>query len=242
MEYVDGHVVRDVEGAEAALDVRVRDAVGRSVADALAALHTVDVDAVGLGGFARREGYISRQLERWHRQFDATQVDGLRRMTEIDDVYELLSSRIPEQGPAAIVHGDYRLDNTVVDGGGTVLAVLDWELCTLGDPLADLGTLIAFWAEPNDHLGPLESAPTKAPGFPSRADMIARYSERSGRDVAGVDFYVAFGYWRISCALQGVINRYLAGVGSGDRSSTPDEMAQRAQGTATLAAQAAARL
>ena len=115
-------------------------------------------------------------------------------MPLIDDVHARLVARIPEQGPATIVRGDYRLDNMILAPSGEIAAVVDWELCTLGDPLADVGMLIVYWAEDGDELVPLADMPTTAPGFPGRDEVKARYAERSGRDLSEIDFYVALGY------------------------------------------------
>ena len=130
----------------------------------------------------------------------------------VDDVHDELAARIPEQGPAAIVHGDYRLDNCIVDRTGEVIAVLDWELCTLGDPLADVGLLLVYWTEPGDEHSALLSAPTLATGFASRKEVVDRYAELSGREVGDVGYYVAFGYWKLACILEGVFARYAGGA------------------------------
>ena len=129
---------------------RSRGRASDSIVDTLAALHEVDIDRIGLGEFGRREGYIARQLKRWHGQFTQSTVDGTPGPAVIDRVHELLAERIPEQQGVGIVHGDYRLDNTVLGDDGSVRAVLDWEICTLGDPLADLGLLLVYWTEPGD--------------------------------------------------------------------------------------------
>jgi aminoglycoside phosphotransferase (APT) family kinase protein len=110
------------------------------------------------------------------------------------------------------VHGDYRLDNVIVTPQGAVAAVLDWELCTLGDPLADLGQLMVYWAEPDDEVVPLTRAPTLAPGFPTREELVERYVARSGRDVSQLDFFVALAYWKLAAILEGVYARYSAGA------------------------------
>jgi aminoglycoside phosphotransferase (APT) family kinase protein len=136
----------------------------------------------------------------------------------VDEMHEFLSARIPEQGPAAIVHGDYRLDNTMFGDDGHVKAVLDWEICTLGDPLADVGLLMVYWTDPGGDDVLLTMAPTTLPGFPTKADLRARYAARSGRDVSDLDFYIAFGYWKLACILEGVYSRYVGGAGGGDRS------------------------
>jgi aminoglycoside phosphotransferase (APT) family kinase protein len=236
MEFVEGYIVRDAETAERDLDLPARRQAGESMADTLAALHGVDVDAVGLGDFAKREGYIERQLRRWFEQFRHSPVEGVDTATIITSVHDRLASDIPAQMGTAIVHGDYRLDNTVLGPDGRVRAVLDWEICTLGDPLADLGLLMVYWTEAGDEAALLGVTPTTAPGFPGRAEIRQRYQAASGRDLGRLDFYVAFGYWKLACILQGVYARYVGGATAGDRSSVEGfatsvvrlaEMAQR---------------
>jgi aminoglycoside phosphotransferase (APT) family kinase protein len=218
MSFVEGHILRD-EAAALELSEGSRTQAGNSLVDTLAGLHAVDVDAIGLGDFARREGYIARQLKRWHGQFTQSTVDGRPGPAVIDRVHELLAARIPEQQGVSIVHGDYRLDNTVLDDTGTVQAILDWEICTLGDPLADVGLLLVYWAEPGDgDQALLGVAPTTVPGFPRRADLLARYAEASGRDVSHIAYYRSFGFWKLACILQGVHVRYAGGAAAGDRS------------------------
>ena len=119
---------------------------------------------------------------------------------------------IPEQGAPAIVHGDYRLDNCMVDESGEVIAVLDWEICTLGDPLADLGLLMVYWTEADDAIAALPGAATTLEGFPSRAELVQAYQDAGGRPVGDLDYYVAFGYWKLACILEGVYTRYKAGA------------------------------
>src|SRR4051794_1851992 len=218
MAYVDGHVLRDATTAEKVFTPEQRTAAGEHLVDVLADLHAVDVDAVGLGRLGRKEGYIERQLKRWYSQFQQSAALGNRTVPAVDEMHDFLSERIPEQDGAAIVHGDYRLDNTMFGDDGKVKAVLDWEICTLGDPLADVGLLMVYWTDPGDHDVLLTTAPTTLPGFPSKADLRARYAARSGRDVSDVDFYVSFGYWKLACILEGVYSRYAAGAGGGDRS------------------------
>ena len=133
-------------------------------------------------------------------------------------MHDALLARIPEQGAATIVHGDYRLDNCMVDESGTVVAVLDWEICTLGDPLADLGLLQVYWTGPGDADSAWTGTATTAPGFWDRRRMAERYAEVSGRDIAHLDFYVAFAYWKLACILEGVYSRYLGGA-LGERSA-----------------------
>lgn len=217
MSFVDGHVLRDATIAESVFDPARRRAAGQHVADVLAELHAVDADAVGLGDLGRHDGYIERQLKRWYGQFQQSAGAQGRTVPVIDEVHDFLASRVPEQRSTTIVHGDYRLDNTMLDDTGQVVAVLDWEICTLGDPLADLGLLLVYWVEPGDD-PVLGVAPTAAPGFPTRAEMIARYAARSGRDVSSLDYFLAFGYWKLACIVEGVFARYAGGAMGGDRS------------------------
>jgi aminoglycoside phosphotransferase (APT) family kinase protein len=216
MGYVEGHILRDARTAADVLDPTGRRAAGESLVDVLTEIHAVDIDAVGLGDFGRREGYIERQLKRWYTQFEKSKS---REIPAVDEVHDELLRTVPEQGPAAIVHGDYRLDNTLLGDDGRVRAVLDWEICTLGDPLADIGLLCVYWADPGDELSALLSAPTALDGFPRRAEIAARYADRSGRDLRRLDYYIAFGYWKLACILEGVYARYVAGHAGGDRSA-----------------------
>jgi aminoglycoside phosphotransferase (APT) family kinase protein len=162
-----------------------------------------------LGDLGRHDGYIARQLKRWYGQWNASKTRELR---AVDEVHDALSARIPEQGPAAIVHGDYRLDNCLVAPAGEVLAVLDWEICTLGDPLADVGLLCVYWTGPDDAASAWVGTATRAPGFPNRADLVARYAEVSSKDLSNIEFYVAFAFWKLACILEGVYARYLGGA------------------------------
>jgi aminoglycoside phosphotransferase (APT) family kinase protein len=226
MEFVDGHILRSAPQAEEAFDVATRRAVGDHMADTLAALHDVDVDAVGLGDLGRHEGYIERQLKRWKGQYDQMQVEGVEHGDLVERVSEELSRRIPKQQRTSVVHGDYRMDNVVLADDGTVRAILDWEICTLGDPLADLGLLMVYWADPSDEMAVLGLSPTTAPGFSTRAQVLERYGSVSDLDISGVGYYVAFGYWKLGCILQGVYARYVAGAGAGDTGSVDTFPAQ----------------
>ena len=220
MGFVDGHVLRDRDSAERALvDEAARSNASRSLVDTMAAIHAVDLDAAGLADLGRHEGYIERQLKRWYGQWNQGKT---RELATVDRVYEGLLARIPEQGPATIVHGDYRLDNCMVGDDGTVVAVLDWEICTLGDPLADVGLLQVYWNGPNDTEGAWSGTATSAPGFWDRSDLATRYAEVSGRDLSQLDFYIAFAFWKLACIIEGVYSRYLGGA-LGDR--PPEELA-----------------
>ncbi|QXC61539.1 phosphotransferase family protein [Aquihabitans sp. G128] len=214
MSFVDGLVLRDARAAED-VSPEVRRRAGLSIAETLAKIHAIDPDAVGLGDLGRKEGYVARQLKRWNGQFENSE----GQTGPVTEAYDRLLQNIPEQGPAAIVHGDYRLDNCMVDDAGEVIAVLDWEICTLGDPLADLGVLMVYWTEPGDPYAALPGAATVLDGFPSRAELVAAYEAAGGRSVGDLDYYVAFGYWKLACILQGVAVRYQAGAMGDDGAS-----------------------
>lgn len=211
MEFVDGLVVRDQDSALELLTEPARRAASESLIDVLAAIHAVEPGAVGLGDLSRRDGYVARQLKRWHGQLEHATSDVPDLLHE---VHARLSASIPEQGPAAIVHGDFRLDNCLLAADGRVQAVLDWELCTLGDPLADLGLLLVYWRQPGDVdlAETFVGYPTSIDGFLTRDELVARYAEQTGRDVSQMGFYVAFGFWKLACIMQGVADRFRDGA------------------------------
>ena len=219
MEYVAGPIARDGLPAGYADAPEQRRAIADALVDTLAALHAVEPHAVGLGGFGRPEGYLSRQLSRWVRQWEATPSDPL---PELDALAETLAASIPAGETGPVVHGDFRLDNTVLDPDrpGRIAAVLDWEMSTLGDPLADLGLMLVYWAQADD--GPtrrsavLVSQTTRLPGFPSRAEVAARYGQVSGRDLSALPWYVAFGCFKLAVVVAGVAARAKAGAMVGE--------------------------
>jgi aminoglycoside phosphotransferase (APT) family kinase protein len=210
MDFVEGPILRTRAEAEQAFpDEGDRRAIGERVVDTLIEIHDVDPDDVGLGDLGKKEDYVARQLHRWQGQWEKSKT---REVPLVEEVHDRLVARIPDQGPAAIVHGDYRLDNMILTPSGEVAAVVDWELCTLGDPLADVGMLIVYWAQEDDTLMPLMDPPTIAAGFPTREEIRDLYAERSGRDLSEIDFYVALGSWKLAVILEGVYSRYAAGA------------------------------
>ncbi len=215
MGFVDGHVIRDATIAERVLTEQARRTASESLIDTMAAIHAVNLVDVGLADLARHEGYIARQLKRWYGQFNAQKT---RDLPLLDQVHDALAQRIPEQGPATIVHGDYRLDNCIVNDDGRIAAVLDWEICTLGDPLADLGLLMAYYTGPDDESSAWQAQANRVKGFLNRADLVERYARITKRDVSQLDFYTAFAFWKLACIIEGVYARYLGGA-LGDRSA-----------------------
>jgi aminoglycoside phosphotransferase (APT) family kinase protein len=221
MDFVDGLVLRSPDLAEQHLSEEQRRTAGEDLVDVLVKIHAVDPTSVGLGDLGRAEGYIERQLKRWYGQFQRSQeqaeaAGGGRPVPEVHEVHDLLASRVPEQREVTIAHGDYRLDNTIVGADGKLQAVLDWELCTLGDPLADVGTLLVYYPDSTDVRPGRPVATTSLPGFPTRDELVARYAAASGRDTSDLDYYTAFGHWRLACIIEGVYARYAAGAMGAD--------------------------
>ena len=206
MDFVDGLIIRDT-AIVSGLSLDARRNASTSIAETLAKIHAIDPDAVGLGDLGKKEDYVARQLKRWYGQWTQSKT---RELAEIDEVHDALLARIPEQGAPAIVHGDYRLDNCMADHEGNVIAVLDWELCTLGDPMADVGLLAVYWTDP-DEGGVLLTAPTMADGFLRRREVLEAYAAASGRDLSQVDYYIALGFWKLACIVEGVYARYIGG-------------------------------
>lgn len=235
MDMVDG-VVLDEPAKAALLPLELRRQASEHLVDVLADLHAADVDEIGLGDLARRDGYVERQVKRWTTQWQNSKT---RDVAAVDAVAALLAERIPEQRGVSVAHGDYRFGNCIVDvEAGRVAAVLDWELCTLGDPLADLGYLGVYWADADGRARPND--PTSEPGFPTFAEVVDRYATRTGRDVAGIDFYVAFSCWRLAVISEGVYARHLQGAMGGHHD--PATIEQFNAATVELAERALAAL
>ncbi len=197
--------------------------------DTLVALHAVDPDAVGLADLGKAEGFNTRQLRTWRRQ-----LDGLRSrdLPGINDLAELLGRQIPESGTGGLVHGDYRLDNVLIDGAGAgahLTAVLDWEMSTLGDPLSDLALLLLYADQPmlaGDGPGDSSSPISAVPGYPAAEELIARYAEKSGRDVSNLRWYRAFAAFKLAVVLEGVYFRHQNGATLGPGFDGIAEMVQ----------------
>jgi aminoglycoside phosphotransferase (APT) family kinase protein len=240
MEFVEGTVFGDASDVGPEFGEAQRTALAHSLVDVLAELGAVDPDAVGLGDLGRREGYVERQLRRWQRQFEQS---ATREIPAVGEVHRILSGQVPPQQRTGIVHGDYRIGNLMVGPDGAVRAVLDWELCTLGDQLADLGWLVADWTDPGEPTEHLRGAPVTAlPGFPPRSAVIARYVERTSADVSRLDFYVAFALWRLACIGEGVYARYRAGVMGDDGADFVESFGDRVIALAEEALAIAERL
>ena len=208
MDRVEGAVIDNPRAADELLPNReARRRAGAQVVDVLAAIHGVDVDAAGLGDTARRSAFLDRQLNRFRSMWEQNATRELPAMTRLAD---RLLELAPSQRYTGIVHGDYRIGNVMLDAAGTVVAVLDWELWTLGDQLADLGYLLNSWYEPDDPspLVFMEVPPTVSGDFGSRLDVIERYASQTGYDVSAIDYYRGFQHWRMAVISEGVKRRY----------------------------------
>ena len=227
-------VVLDSADRAVALPMDLRVPASEHLVDVLADLHAVDIDAVGLGDLAKRDGFIERQVRRWTMQWENSKS---RDLPAIDEVARRLGERMPAQVGVSVVHGDYRFGNCVTDVvNGRIAAVLDWELCTLGDPLADVGYLGVYWSDGGD--GALRANdPTPAGGFLAYADVLERYATRTGRDLGDIGYYVAFSCWRLAIISEGVYARYRAGA-MGDQAIDTSPMTSAVEGLADRALEA----
>jgi len=208
MSFVEG-VVLDSPTKGETLQTPLRRVASGHLIDVLADLHSLDVDDIGLGDLAKRTGYIERQVKRWTTQWENSKT---RDLSAIDEVARILANNIPPQQGVVVAHGDYRFGNCLTDiATGQIVAVLDWELCTLGDPLADLGYIGVYWTD-NGHPLLREVDPSGIEGFPKYAELVQRYADKTGHDVSNVGYYRAFSSWRLAIISEGVFARFTKGA------------------------------
>ncbi len=220
MERVEGLVVSTAFPPGYADEATDRRAISDGLVDVLAALHALDPETVGLGDFGRPEGYLTRQVARWGKQWNATRIDGLE---SLDVLAQDLSAAVPSTQRSTVVHGDYRLDNTLLHPTevGRIAAVLDWEMSTLGDPLADLGILLVYWSQADDgevrRGGTVVPSATVLPGFLTRDEVAEGYAARTGADITALPWYVSFGFFKLAVVCAGIVARVRGGamVGGG---------------------------
>jgi aminoglycoside phosphotransferase (APT) family kinase protein len=218
MEYVPGVVLRTRADTKELTQAQAAD-LSRCLADMLAAIHGVDVAAVGLGDLGRGAGYLRRQLDRWQRQWELSVT---REMPGYAELVQRLTAALPAEGETTLVHGDFRLDNALVTltPKPRITAVVDWEMATLGDPLADLGLTLVYWTEAGEpgwitpagalaETRGISTDATASPGFWTRAEFAAEYAQLTGRDLSRINYYVAFGYFKLAAVLEGIHARYL---------------------------------
>ena len=220
MEYRDGVIIADELPAGYAETPERRKDIGHALIKTMVELHAIDYEAVGLGDFGRPEGYLERQVRRWAEQWQRSET---RPLAEVAELIKRLKAAIPESPAPTIVHGDYRLGNMMLDRNdpSRVVAVLDWEMCTLGDPLSDLGYTLGYWGEAGDTESQIKARPTSSltavPGFHTRRELIDEYGRLSGRDVSAIEFYQVLAYYKLGVITEGIHARFLAGetVGEG---------------------------
>ncbi len=215
MEFVDGFIAVDPAEMAKRHDEADRKRIGEELVDVLARLHAFKPEDLGLTDFGKPQGYVERQVRRFGEQLEAIRY---RETPEMDELAKRLAASIPPERHAGIVHGDYRLDNAILDYEGHVIAVLDWEMCTLGDSLADLGLLQMYWGNPTSaNVAVGSSAVMSLPGFPTWEEAAARYEEKSGDSLAGLDFYTVLAHFKLAVILENMYKRFLGGgtVGTG---------------------------
>lgn len=220
MEHVDGVAHRSRKALAALGEDRVS-ALGRRLVETLAALHRIDPADVGLADFGHPEGYLERQLRRWSTQLEKSRS---RDLPALDRLHALLADRLPTSPAPALVHGDYRLDNVLVDDSDAITAVLDWEMSTLGDPLTDIGLLVMYTELAGVGGGIIPDAMT-APGFPKADEIVTSYAELTGRQAADLDWYVAFASFKLAVIAEGIHYRFQQGRTLGAGFERAGEMA-----------------
>ncbi|MCY3834048.1 MAG: phosphotransferase family protein [Chloroflexi bacterium] len=218
MERCRGVVVRAAMPEQFAMNAAAPALMSAALVDALAAFHAVDYAALGLSNLGRPEGFVRRQVEGWQRRWQAAKLDDV---PYIDLICRWLEDNLPVSSAYSLVHNDYKLDNTMFDAEdpARVVAILDWDMCTLGDPLSDLGALLTYWTQPGDAraVRAIGSMPVGDFDFYSREQILQRYAERSGRDLAGIQFYHVLGIFRLLVILQQIYVRYVRGFTQDER-------------------------
>ncbi len=219
MERCDGHIVRNAFPPGYADTDEARRRIGESLIETLVRLHAVDWRAVGLEDFGHPDGFMARQIRRWKQQWEKSIT---RPLPTMDELIAKLEEKLPQSPTPTIVHGDFRMDNAILDANepGKLVAVLDWEMSTIGDPLADVGLMLCYWPQEDDNddfkraFGGITA--TAAPGFPTRTEVLDVYGKLSGRDVSEVYFYWAFGFFKLAVVLEGIHARFLQGKTLGE--------------------------
>ena len=237
MERRRGLVVRTRIPPEIGADPSRRRHVSEAVVDTLVALHAVDWSAAGLAGLGRPEGFVERQVRGWAERYERART---RDIPAIRDLARWLGERIPASPPPTLLHNDFKLDNLILERAdpGRVVAVLDWEMATLGDPLVDVGILLCYWPEADDPPGRRQSISgvTAEPGFLRRAEVLARYAAAAGRDVSRIAFYETFALFKVAVVVQQIYVRYHRGQTKDPRFATfEDRVAGLAEAALDLA-------
>jgi aminoglycoside phosphotransferase (APT) family kinase protein len=225
MDRVDGPLIHKTIPSEWRWSEDDTAQLGDNFIQALAKLHTLDWKALGLEDFGRPQGYVERQITGWNKRWDKAHTDGI---TRFDDVQKWLEDNMPaESDKVGVLHGDYRIDNAILDPNDPrqIAALIDWEICAIGDPLMDLGNTLSYWIEANDP-APMQMMirqPSAAPGMPTRAEFAARYGELTGTDVSDIHYYFVYGIWRLAVIIQQIHARYVRGQTQDKRFATMNQ-------------------
>lgn len=211
MGLVDGMALYTDQDVDAWVPLERRKAMAEDWIDVLASLHSLDPDEIGLSDLGRKEDYVIRQCKTWYRSWTSSAEAAAIDKQSIHDLHDFLVSEVPDQGPATLVHGDYGTHNVMIGPDSTVAAVVDWEIATLGDPMADFAYSMNAWAQEGDPLLDNMELVSLADGFPSRQHLVDRYAERTGRDMSNLPYYLAFNRFKTACILHGVYARYRNG-------------------------------
>jgi len=199
--------------------------MSEALVDALVDFHAVDYEALGLGDLGRPTGFVDRQIEGWYRRWQAAKTEEL---VDMENIYTWLKANRPATAYQTLLHNDYKLDNVMLaaDNPGRLTAIFDWDMCTLGDPLCDLGTLLTYWTQPTDppYMQRVAMMPTGEVGFMTREELVARYAQESGRDVSQINFYHALGLYRLVVIMAQIHIRYVLGQTQDERFSVFGEM------------------
>lgn len=241
MGLVNGRPLYSSVDTEAWVPLEGRERLAHSFFDVLADLHALHPDELGLGDLGKKDSYVARQLKTWYRSWTASVAPANYDDPRAHELMEYFLEHLPGQGPARLVHGDYGLHNCLVGPDSVVAAVVDWEISTLGDPLADLAYALNQWAEPGEQVGDGPGGATSVPGFPTRATMAERYAQRTGRDLSMLDYYIGFNRWKSAAIVHGVYARYMEGKKSTEGVDV-DTLRMRIDQSLTLSAQAVERL
>jgi aminoglycoside phosphotransferase (APT) family kinase protein len=241
MGCINGRPLYNNEETEEWVPVERRIILANSFVDVLADLHTLDPDEIGLGDLGKRDSYVGRQLKTWYRSWTSSIEGADYDDQRAHDLQTFFLEHLPEVTEVRVVHGDYGLHNCLTGPDSTIAAVVDWEISTLGDPLADLAYALNFFPDPADEIPIAEEAATNVPGFPTRTEMAARYADRTGRDLSNLDYYTGFNRWKSACIVHGVYARYMEGKKSAEGVDL-EHMRTRIEGSLILAEQAVNRL
>jgi len=241
MGCINGRPLYNNEETEEWVPEAKRPTLANSFIDVLADLHSLDPDEIGLSDLGKRDSYVGRQLKTWYRSWTSS-IEG----ADFDDdrahnLQRFFLENLPQQEKARVVHGDYGLHNCLTGPDSTVAAVVDWEISTLGDPLADLAYALNFFPDPSDTIPISPEAATAVSGFPTRTEMAARYETRTGRDLSNLDYYTGFNRWKSACIVHGVYARYMEGKKSSEGVDL-EHMRSRIEGALELSEQAVNRL